>query len=279
MIFIFLMVPYEIHSGSMEIVDRNKKLFDEGIEVRSENLYITAGKAVQTDTFLILTDSVFVKSKNFSLVADYLNYKIPYKVLFGSGNIRIWREDTLKGDSLIFFREKEEGKLIGNLIFISDSIEVKGKSADFFEDSVVIRGYPEFKSPEIRVISDYTVFVVRDSTYKFLSDVNFETSNIFGNSGKLIHNSKNGISTLLDEPFILEERDSITGEVILVNHKTKIMESLNGRVITYTEDGRNIVWGDTINIYYNEETIDSVLVKGKSRGSFAKNETQSGKSN
>lgn len=279
MILIFLMVPYEIHSGSMEIIDRNKNIFNEGIEVRSEDLYITAGKAVQTDTTLILTDSVFVKSKNFSLSADYLNYKVPYKVLFGSGNIKIWKEDTLKGDSLIFFREKEEGKLIGNLIYVSDSIEIKGTSADFFEDSVVVRGNPEFKSPKIRVKSDYTVYVTRDSTYKFLSNVSFETSKIFGNSGKLIHNGKKEISTLLDEPLILEKKDSITGETILVDHKAKILESLNGKVVTYTEDGRNIVWGDTINVYYDEESIDSVLVKGKSGGSFTKDEAESGRAN
>ncbi|MBN1695673.1 hypothetical protein JW879_09825 [candidate division WOR-3 bacterium] len=279
MILLLLMVPYEIRSGSMEIVDRNKNIFKNGIEIYSENLYITAKQAVQTDASIMLKDSVFLKGKKFSLSADYLNYKVPYKIVFGSGNVKIWKEDTLIGDSLIFFREKEEGKLIGNLIFISDSVLIKGESADFFEDSVVIRGSPEFKSPEIRVKSDYTVYIVRDSIYKFLSDVKFETSNILGNSGRLIHNCKNEISTLLDEPFILEERDSITGDMIFVDHKANIMKSLNGRVITYTEDGRNIVWGDTINIYYDEDTIDSVLVKGKSRGSFAKNETQGGKSN
>lgn len=279
MIFLLLMVPYEIHSGSMEIVDRNKNVFKGGIEIFSKDLHITAKRALQTDTSIILEDSIFFKSKKFFMSADYLNYKVPYKIIIGSGNVKIWKKDTLKGDSLIFFREKEEGKLIGNLMFISDSIEIKGKSADFFEDSVVIRGYPEFKSPQIRVISDYTVYLVKDSTYKFLSSVNFETSNIFGNSGRLIHNCKDETSTLFDEPFILEERDSITGDIILVDHKTNIMKSLNGKVITYAEDGRNIVWGDTINVFYGKETIDSVLVRGKSRGSFAKNETQSGKSN
>lgn len=273
------MVPYEIHSGSMEIVDRNKNIFKDGIEVYSENLHITAKGGEQTDTSIILKDSVLVTSKKFSLSTDYLNYKVPYKVIFGSGNVKIWKEDTLKGDSLIFFREREEGKLIGNLIFISDSIEIKGKSGDFFEDSVVIKGNPEFESPRIRVTSDCTKYILRDSTYKFLHNVNFETSNIFGNSGKLIHNSKNETSTLLNEPLILEKEDSITGETIVVDHKTKTMESLNGKVITYTEDGKNIVWGDTINIYYNEESIDSVLVKGKSRGNFAKNGTESRKSN
>lgn len=273
MILIFLMVPYEIHSGSMEIVDRNKNIFKDGVEVRTEDIHITAKKAVQTDTSIVLKDSVQFKSKKFSLSADYLNYKVPYKVIFGSGNIKIWKEDTLKGDSLIFFREKEEGKLIGNLRFVSDSVEIKGRSADFCEDSVIIRGNPEFTSPEIKVRSDYTIYIIKDSTYKFLSNVNFETSNISGNSGKLIHNSKDEISTLLDKPLMLEKKDSITGETIFVDHKINTMESLNGKVITYTEDGRNIVWGDTINIYYNEESIDSVLVKGKSRGSFTKNGT------
>lgn len=279
MIFIFLMVPYEIHSGSMEIVDRNKNVFKNGIEISSEDMHITAKEAEQTDTSIILKDGVRVRSKKFSLSADYLNYKVPYKVIFGSGNVKIWKEDTLKGDSLIFFREKEEGKLIGNLRFVSDSIEIKGKSGDFFEDSVIIRGNPEFKSPRIRVTSDYTIYVVRDSTYKFFHNVNFETSNISGNSGKLIHNGRNETSTLFDKPLILEKEDSVTGETIIVNHKSETMESLSGKVITYTEDGRNIVWGDTINIYYNEESIDSVLVKGKSRGNFVKNGIESRKSN
>ncbi len=278
MIFILLMVPYEIHSGSMEIVDRNKNIFKEGIEIHSKDLQITAKEAVQTDTSIVLKNSVFVKSKKFSLTADYLNYKIPYKILFGSGNIKIWKEDTLKGDSLVFYREKEEGKLIGNLIYISDSIEIKGESADFFEDSVVVRGDPEFKSNKIKVRSDCVVYAIRDSTYKFLSNVNFESSKISGNSGKLLHNSKSAVSTLLDEPLILEEKDSITGQKIIINHREKILEALNGQVVTYTETGRNIVWGDTVNVYYDEESLDSVAVRGRSKGRFIKNEAESGKS-
>lgn len=279
MILIFLLVPYEIYSGSMEIVDREKNIFKEGVEVRSEDFLITAKGAVQTDTSIILKDNVRVKSRNFSLSTDFLNYKIPQEIIFGSGNVKIWKKDTLSGDSLIFFREKEEGELLGNLIFTSDSIQIKGESADFCEDSVVIRGNPEFKSPEIKVVSNYTVYLTEDSTYKFLTNVNFEASNISGNSGKLIHNIKNDKSILLNDPLILNNKDSITGDEILIDHKTGIMESMNGKVITHTEDGRNIVWGDTIYIYYNEETVDSVLVKGKSRGNFAKNGTESGKSN
>jgi lipopolysaccharide export system protein LptA len=279
MILLLLMVPYEIYSGSMEIVDRSKKIFKDTVKVHSEDFHLIAEEAVQTDTFLIFRGNVGVKTKNFSLIADYLNYKIPDEVIFGSGNIKIWREDTLKGDSLIFFRDKEEGKLIGNLVFVADSVEIKGESADFSEDSVIIRGKPEFKSPEIKVESDYTVYVTKDSTYKFLSEVNFETSNIFGNCGRLIYSVRDEISLLLEEPFILENEDSITGEKIFVDHKTMIMKSLNGEVITHTKEGRNIVWGDTIDIFYSKESLDSVFIKGKSRGSFAKNETESGKSN
>jgi len=278
-IFLLLMVPYEIYSGSMEIIDRNKKIFKDIVEVHSENFHLIAEEATQTDTTVIFKGNIGVKTKNFSLTADYLNYKVPIEVIFGSGNIKIWREDTLKGDSLVFFRDKEEGKLIGNLIFVSDSVQIKGGSADFSEDSVIIKGKPQFESPEIKVISDYTIYIIKDSTYKFLSKVNFETSNIFGNCGKLIHDIKNETSLLLGAPFILEDKDSIMGDSILVEHETKVMKSLNGEVITYREDGRNIVWGDTIDVYYNKESIDSVFVKGKSRGSFAKNETESGKSN
>lgn len=273
MIFLFFMVPYEIRSGTMEIVDRSKNVFKEGIEVSSEDLNIKAGEAVQTDTSIEFRDEVYLQSKKFSLSADFLNYKVPYKVLFGSGNIKIWRNDTLKGDSLIFYREKEEGKLLGNLIYVSDSIEIVGESADFSEDSVIVRGKPKFKSNRIEVKSDYTIYNLKDSTYKFLSDVSFESEQISGSSGKLIYDSKKDISTFLEIPLILEEKDSIKGDKIVVYHKEKTLEALNGQVVTYSETGRNIVWGDTVLVYYDEENLDSVTVRGKSRGTFIKNET------
>ena len=279
MILLLLMVPYEIYSGSMEIVDRNKQIFKDTVEVHAEDFHLIAEEALQTDTAVFFRGNVGVKTKNFSLMADRLNYKIPDGLIFGSGNIKIWREDTLKGDSMVFFRDKEEGELIGNLFFISDSVRIKGESGDFSEDSVIIRGNPRFESPQINVRSDYAIYVTKDSIYKFLSNVNFEASNIFGNCGKLIHNIENQTSLLLDAPFILEDRDSIMGDSILVEHKSKHMKSFNGKVITYSEDGKNIVWGDTINIFYNMESLDSVFVKGKSRGNFVKNEIESGKSN
>ncbi|MEJ2568406.1 MAG: hypothetical protein P8Z50_05990 [candidate division WOR-3 bacterium] len=95
----------------------------------------------------------------------------------------------------------------------------------------------------------------------------------------MIYNIRDQTSLLLDAPFILEDKDSIMGDSIIVEHKPKVMKSLNGKVITYSEDGRNIVLGDTIDIFYNKESIDSVFVRGKSRGSFVKNEIESGKSN
>jgi lipopolysaccharide export system protein LptA len=278
MIFLFFMVPYEIRSGSMEIVDRSKNIFKEGVEVYSEGLKIKAQEAFQTDTSIVLKREVYVESKNFSLSADYLNYKIPYKVLFGSGNIKIWKDDTLRGDSLIFYREKEQGEVIGNLIYTGDSAEIKGQSAYFFEDSIIVSGKPKFKSHEIEIESDYTIYTLKDSTYKFLSDVYFESSKISGTSGKLIYDSRNEMSTFFEDPLIMEEKDSIKGEEIVVYHQKKMLKALDGQVITYSETGRNIVWGDTVLVYYNEEKLDSVSVKGKSRGTFIKNEIESRKS-
>ena len=278
MIFLFFMVPYEIRSGTMEIIDRSKNVFRDGIEVHSENLYITAKEAVQTDTSIILTRDVFVKSENFCLSSDYLNYKVPYKILFGSGNIKIWKDDTLRGDSLIFYREREEGKIIGNLIYTGDSAKIEGQSAYFFEDSVIIDGVPKFKSDKIEISSDYVIYILKDSTYRFLSNVNFESSKVSGNSGLLIHESRKDISTLLNSPLILEERDSIKGDKIIVYHKEETLQALNGQVISYSQNGRNIVWGDTVWVYFSEKNLDSVSVRGKSRGTFIKNETESGKS-
>jgi lipopolysaccharide export system protein LptA len=278
MILLLLLMPYKISSGSMEVIDRNLNVFKGGIEVTTEDLYITGGEAFQTDTSVVIRDNVLVRSKNFNLTADCLNYKVPYNILYGSGNIRIWREDTLKGDSLIFFREKEAGSLSGNLLYVSDSIKVKGNSADFSKDSVIIRGKPEFESPRIKIIADYTVYLNRDSIYKFLSNVNFESSKIFGKAGKLIHNIKNETSTLIDKPLVMEDKDSIAGDTITVHHKTKLLQALNGKVVTHIEDGKNTVWGDTVDIYYNEESIDSVSVKGRTKGRFIKNGTPSGES-
>ncbi|MEJ2568404.1 MAG: hypothetical protein P8Z50_05980, partial [candidate division WOR-3 bacterium] len=90
MILIFLMIPYEIYSGSMEIIDRNKKIFKDTVEVHSEDFHLIAEEAIQTDTSVIFKGNVEVKTKNFSLVANYLNYKISTGVIFGSDNIKIW---------------------------------------------------------------------------------------------------------------------------------------------------------------------------------------------
>jgi len=253
MIFFFLMVPYEIHSGSMEIIDRSKNVFREGIEIHSEDLRITAKEAVQTDTSIILLRDVFVESEKFCLFADYLNYKVPYKILFGSGNIKIWKDDTLRGDSLIFYREKEEGEIIGNIIYTSDSAEIKGQLAYFFEDSVIIEGKPKFKSNKIEVNSDFVIYTLKDSTYKFLSNVNFESSKISGSSGKLIHNSRKEVSTFFELPLILEKKDSIQGEEIIVYHGEETLKALNGKVIPFGSTIMKKIWI----VYLLEENLEA----------------------
>ncbi|MEO0292952.1 MAG: LptA/OstA family protein [candidate division WOR-3 bacterium] len=272
------MIPYKISSGTVEIIDRNQTIFKGGVEIYSDEIYIRAKEAFQTDTSLALIDSVFLKSKNFSMSSNVLNYKIPFKTIFGKGNIKIWREDTLKGDSLVFFKEEEKGILFGSLIYTSDTIEVKGERADFCKDSIIIKGKPEFKTPSITITADKTTYTLKDSTYKFISEVIFNHRDFYGRSGKLLYNINKNISTLINEPLIVKNKDSIMGEIITVDHKTNILRALYGKVATQTKEGKNIVWGDTINIYYNKETIDSVLVKGNPRGRFIKNDTTSGRS-
>ncbi|MEA1912231.1 MAG: LptA/OstA family protein [candidate division WOR-3 bacterium] len=275
MILLILMVPYQIQSGTMEIVNRNKNIFKNGVKVYSKNLYIIAENGVETDSSLVLKDSIYVETKDFHFIANNLNYKTPYRILFASGNIKIWRKDTLKGDSLIFYRDSEFGKMFGRILYISDSITIQGESGDFHRDSIVLRGRPKFTSPRITVNSDSAVYFIKDSTYRFLSNVIFESSKISGNSGELKYLENKEKSILLDHPIIIQKRDTITGEKIEVNHKTKILNAFKGRAANYTESGKNVVSGDTVRVYYQEDSIDSVMVLKKSKGRFTENETGS----
>jgi len=273
MILMLLMVPYEIEAGSVEIVNRNKNIFTDGVKVYSESLYIEADRGVETSTSLELFDNVYVISKKIHFKANRLLYHTPYKKLYAGGDIKIWRQDTLKGDSLIFEREKETGMMFRNLLYISDSITVKGNSGFFHKDTVIVKGKPRFNSPEMTVDSDSIIYYASDSTFIFLGSVFFEGSEVRGSGGKLEHSAQKKHSILSSSPYIFQKRDSITGERIDIYHNSKILNVFKGMTINYTEEGRNKVLGDTVKVYYNEKSIDSVLVLQNAWGEFVKSET------
>ncbi len=273
MIFLLIMVPYKIEAGFVEIVNRNKNLFSDGVKVYSENLYIEAKNGVETSTYLELLDSVYVKYKKIKFNADRLFYYTPYKKLTASGNIKIWKKDTIRGDSLIFDRETETGTIISNLIYISDSIIIYGNSGTFRGDTIRIKGRPRFDSPGMVVDADSLIYLAEDSTFFFRSDVKFEGSEVKGRGGELQHFTNKNQSILFDSPYIFQERDSITGDRIEIDHECKTLRAINGIAINYTEEGRNKIVGETISVYYNEKSIDSVVVLQNARGRFLKYET------
>ena len=273
MIFFLIIVPYRIEAGYVEIVNRNKTIFRNGVKVYSEDLYIEALSGSETSSYLELLDSVYVKSNETQFNADILYYHTPYKKLFANGNIKIWRKDTIKGDSLIFDRENETVEMFGNLIYISDTIIVRGNSGNFTKDIIRVKGKSRFNSPRITILSDSIIYFTKDSTFLFLSNVQFEGSEIKGSSEILEHFINKKQSSLFDSPYIFQERDSITGIRIYIDHESKTLKSIEGVAINYTEEGRNKVIGDTVIVYYNENQIDSVIVLQNANGRFVKDET------
>lgn len=273
MIFLLIMTPYRIEAGFVEIINRNKTLFRNGVKVYSEDLYIEALRGSETSNYLELLDSVYVKSKETQIIANRLYYYTPYKKLFAKGDIKIWRKDTIKGDSLVYDRESDTGEMFGNLIYISDSIIIRGNSANFSRDIVRVKGRPRFNSPGMIILSDSIIYFTEDSTFLFLSNVQFEGSEIKGSSEILEHSTNKKHSTLFDSPYIFQELDSITGIRIDIDHRDKTLSALDGIAINYTEEGRNKVEGDTVKVYYNEKSIDSVVVLQGAQGRFIKDET------
>lgn len=273
MILLLIMVPYRIEAGFVEIINRNKNLFKSGVTVYSENLYIEAKNGIETSTYLELFDSVYIKYKEINFTAERCFYYTPNEKLFARGDIKIWKNDTIKGDSLIFDRNKEIGTIIGNFIFISDSNTIKGRSGVFHKDTVKVGGSPRFISPRMIIDSDSIIYITEDSTFTFLSNVHFDGIDVNGSGGRLKHFVNKKYSMLSDSPYIFQERDSITGDVIEIDHKNKILNAYSGIAINYAEEGRNIVEGNTVKVYYNENSIDSVVVFQDAWGKFSKYET------
>jgi lipopolysaccharide export system protein LptA len=274
MILLLIFVPYRIEAGYVEILNKSKTIFSDGVKVYSEDLYIEALSGSETSDFLELFDNVYLKSKDTELTADKIIYYTPSKKLYAKGNIRIWKKDTIKGDSLIYYRDKEYGEMIGYITYISDSITVVGESGNFTEDTIRIKGRPVFNSPKIKVLSDSITYFMEDSCFLFHSNVQFEGSEIEGNGQLLKHYINKKHSILLDSPYIFQKQDSITGIKIEIDHQLKTLNALKGTAINYNKEGRNEVMGDTLIVYYNEESIDSVIVLKNSYGRFIKNETK-----
>lgn len=270
MILLLLMVPYEIEAGNLEIIDRSKNIFNDGIKVFSENIYMEAKSGIETPEYLMLEDSVFVRTEDISMRAFRIKYFSDSRTLYAGRNIRLWRKDTLKGDSLVYFRNSESGNMYGKVRYISDSITVNGTSGYYSRDSIKIRGRPRFNSPSITVDSDSILYFSEDSIFVFLSDVKFQSGKIFGKGEELKHWSQENRSLISQSPYIFQRKDTISGDIINISHDSRMLNAIKGTTINYTEEGRNKVWGDTVRIYYGEKEIDSVYVLDNAEGQFRK---------
>ncbi len=272
MILLLLFVPYDIEAGSMQIVDRNKNIFRDGVQVRSTDLFLKAETGIEMRDYLLLEGGVYLQSGIFRLTSRKLKFHVPSKTLYAMGKVKIWDRDTIRGDSLIFYRERESGKMFGHLRYVSDTITVTGNYGKFSRDSLEVRGNPTFISPSMTVSSGLIKFSVKDSSFLFLSNVTFNGTGISGRAERLHHSIRTNRSTISESPYILQERDSITGDKIEVDHSLKVAEVYKGTSINHTEEGRNTVSGDTLRIFYSGNTMDSVVVISNANGIFAKKE-------
>ncbi len=245
MILLLIFVPYKIEAGSMQILNRNKNIYKNGVEVRSTDLFLKAESGVETEDYILLEGGIYLKGRGLRLTSNKLKLHIPSKILYAIGNVRILRDDT---------------------------ITVTGNSGKFSRDLLEIRGKPKFASPLMNVKSDLIKYFVKDSSFLFLSNINFEGSGVSGKGGRLYHSIKSNKSTISESPYIFQNSDSIIGDKIEIDHEARILEAYKGMAINNTEEGRNTVSGDTLRVFYNENSTDSLIVKNNANGRFVKKE-------
>lgn len=245
MILLLLFVPYEIQAGSMQIVDRNKNVFRDGVEIRSRDLFLKAESGVEMQDYLVLEGNVFLQNKELRLTTNKLRFHVPSEILYAIGKIKVVIEDT---------------------------IIITGNSGKFSRSLLEIEGNPTFTSPSMAVNSDLIKYFLKDSSLLFLSNVKFKGSGVSGRGESLRHSIKSWKSTISESPYIFQEKDSITGDKIEVDHKGGVLEVCNGTTINHSEEGRNTVSGDTLRIFYSEDSMDSVIVISNANGRFTKKE-------
>lgn len=278
MIFIFLSITYQVRADSVDIINRNKKILMGNVQITAEELIITGKRGIELKEYLLIEDSVYAKNKNTELLCDKIKYIPSVKNLHATGNLKIWENDTLKGDSLFYSRESESGSIHNNVVYLAESLQVNGNKGYFHGDSIILTEDPVFLSEQIDIKSDSIIYLRKDSTFIFLNNVTFTGESIKGSGNKLMHSTINDMSFIYDKPVIIQDRDTILGDIIKVDHLNEILKSIKGKSINYTDEGRNHVIGETLKIFYREDEVDSIIVLNKGEGKFYKNEDKSSQS-
>lgn len=197
----------------------------------------------------------------------------------------------LKADSIVYFRGKKTATAWGNVVLNDEeqNTEAEGNygeydfvnQAGFMTQKPVLR-LPE-KNREIVVTGDTLKIKRKENFMSFSGNVKVKEDSITASAGYLEYHSDSERIYLKAEPKIEQiGKSSLSGfsiEVDLKNReiiKTVAVKNAKAKYV-FSDSANNIVFGDTIKVFFDKGKTDRIVVRGNAKGQYTRTKSTEGK--
>ena len=208
---------------------------------------------------------VKVIDENKSLVCDSLHFDSPNNILYGFGNSRIWDDDyELKSDTITYFSNIDSGITYGNS-------ELKQNN---------------------QIITSHSIFYAKQKeqdavSYTAKGNVLISEDGRIATCGKAIYKQKEQSTSLIINPEIRENKQTISGRIIDLKYNNGVLENIyipsgaNVKTITQgfkkhqktsknennklTLDFVNDLSGNSLKGFFDEGMLDSLQLEGMAK--------------
>lgn len=273
--FIFTVYSYRINAGSMIIINRDTRIYNDSVRIVTGKYSIFADSAKETPDTLFIRGDVSIKKDSTELRSDFVNYVLRTKTFIAGSPVNITEGSNLiHGDKLFYISPVDSGIMQGNFLFQSESLLIFGDYAYLKGKDVKILGNPEFRGDSFDISADTITVFTQDSSILFQKCVRIKRKEVKGKAEKIMYFKNQKIARVYTNPLFFSDRDTVLGDSGCVYMSENRAVMYNGKSISHTKDGVNETYADSVIFFFESGKIDSIEFIGKTKGVFVKNGTE-----
>ena len=278
--------------GNVVITDPNRKLTSSEVIYRTE------------DDLVIAYGNVVLTNLENKMYADTVYFYPKDKISIGKINARlIFKDYKIHADEIRYDESNNSARAKGNSILtdIRGKTELRANIVDFFIgiDSVIAFSEPQLTKVDSatgdtlfirsKIISGNTL----SSTYYARDSVKIDLLNLHAESQKSEYNPATGIITLLQDPFVEQGEEKLTGDKIIIflenqkvtqiyvpsNAKTESRQTVyikrpsdaetnSGTLVSKKKTVINRLNGNTLRMYIEDNQIKRVVAGGMASSDY-----------
>jgi len=190
----------------------------------------------------------------------------------------------LKADSIVYFRGKKTATAWGDVVLVDEEQNTKAKGNygeyDFVNQTGFMTQEPVLRLPEkdkeIVITGDTLKIKRKENCMSFSGNVKVKEDSITASAGYLEYHSDSEKIYLKAEPKIEQVgKSSLSGfsiEVDLKNReivKTVAVKNAKAKYV-FSDSANNVVFGDTIKVFFDEGKTDRIVVLGNAKGQYTR---------